>query len=93
MKDTELVKELGRGRGQVRVIQQLLDQVRDFLANQQPPEVQLSPVVFIDNQGADPSCCSRDGQHALAVAVVNGHHDVLPVLLQRGADVNQQFGQ
>lgn len=53
----------------------------------------FSAVVFIDHQGADPSCCSHDGRHALAVAVVNGHHDVLPVLLQQGADVNQQSGQ
>ncbi|KAM9857047.1 double zinc ribbon and ankyrin repeat-containing protein 1 [Aulostomus maculatus] len=44
------------------------------------------------DQGADPCCCGSDGQHALAVAVLNGHHDVLPVLLQRGADVNQQSG-
>ncbi|KAI3352703.1 hypothetical protein L3Q82_020166, partial [Scortum barcoo] len=69
VKDVQLLKELGPGRGQVAVIQQLLD------------------------QGADPSCCGSDGRHALAVAVVNGHHDVLPVLLQRGADVDQQSGQ
>lgn len=48
---------------------------------------------LINHQGADPSCCNSDGRHALAVAVVNGHHDVLPVLVQRGADVGQQSGQ
>nr|XP_046233601.1 double zinc ribbon and ankyrin repeat-containing protein 1 isoform X2 [Scatophagus argus] len=68
-KDIQLLRELGPGRGDVSVIQELLD------------------------QGADPACCSRDGQHALAVAVVNGHHDALPVLVQRGADVDQQSRQ
>uniref|UniRef100_A0A671UFY2 Double zinc ribbon and ankyrin repeat domains 1 n=1 Tax=Sparus aurata TaxID=8175 RepID=A0A671UFY2_SPAAU len=47
----------------------------------------------INHQGADPTCCGGDGRHALAVAVVNGHHDVLPVLVQRGADVDEQSGQ
>ncbi|XP_047434349.1 double zinc ribbon and ankyrin repeat-containing protein 1 isoform X2 [Mugil cephalus] len=69
VKDSQLLKELGPGRGQVDAIQQLLD------------------------QGADPSCCGGDGRHALTVAVVNGHHDVLPVLVQRGADVDQQSGR
>ncbi|XP_060919217.1 double zinc ribbon and ankyrin repeat-containing protein 1 isoform X5 [Labrus mixtus] len=67
--DVQLLKELGPGRGQISVIQQLLD------------------------QGADPSCCDSDGRHALAVAVVNGHHDALPVLVQRGVDVDQQSGR
>ncbi|XP_031695418.1 double zinc ribbon and ankyrin repeat-containing protein 1 isoform X2 [Anarrhichthys ocellatus] len=71
VRDVQLLKELGPGpgRGQISVIQQLLD------------------------QGADPSCCDSDGRHALAVAVVNGHHDALPVLVQRGADVDQQSGR
>ncbi|XP_036961787.1 double zinc ribbon and ankyrin repeat-containing protein 1 isoform X4 [Acanthopagrus latus] len=69
VKDLQLLKELGPGRGQISTIQQLLD------------------------QGAAPSCRDSDGQHALAVAVVNGHHDVLPVLVQRGADVDEQSGQ
>lgn len=50
-------------------------------------------VFAVSHQGADPSCCGSDGRHALAVAVVNGHHDVLPVLVQRGADINQRSGQ
>ncbi|KAK2918374.1 double zinc ribbon and ankyrin repeat-containing protein 1 isoform X2 [Channa argus] len=69
VKDVQLLQELGPGRGQISVIQQLLD------------------------QGANPSCCDSDGQHALAVAVLNGHHDVLPVLVQQGADVDQQSGK
>ncbi|XP_028828005.1 double zinc ribbon and ankyrin repeat-containing protein 1-like isoform X2 [Denticeps clupeoides] len=43
-------------------------------------------------EGADPSCLDRDGNSALAVAVMNGHHDVIPVLVQKGADVNFQSG-
>ncbi|XP_029989488.1 double zinc ribbon and ankyrin repeat-containing protein 1 [Sphaeramia orbicularis] len=66
VKNSQLLMELGLGRGQISIIQQLLD------------------------QGADPSCYSSDGRHALAVAVVNGHHDVLPVLVQYGANVDQQ---
>ncbi|XP_075907403.1 double zinc ribbon and ankyrin repeat-containing protein 1 [Nelusetta ayraudi] len=69
VKDAELVKELGPGRGQVTIIQELLD------------------------QGADPSCCDSDGRHTLATAVLNGHHDALPVLVQRGADINRQSGR
>ncbi|XP_071328315.1 double zinc ribbon and ankyrin repeat-containing protein 1 isoform X2 [Trachinotus anak] len=69
VQDVQLLKELGPGRGDISVIQQLLD------------------------QGADPSCCNSDGRHALVVAVVNGHCDVLPVLVQRGADVEQQSGK
>ncbi|XP_047220448.1 double zinc ribbon and ankyrin repeat-containing protein 1 isoform X4 [Girardinichthys multiradiatus] len=42
--------------------------------------------------GADPSCCGSDSRHALVAAVVNGHHNILPVLVQRGADVDQQSG-
>ncbi|XP_044045700.1 double zinc ribbon and ankyrin repeat-containing protein 1 isoform X2 [Siniperca chuatsi] len=53
---------------------------------------QISVIQQLLDQGADPSCCGSDGRHALAVAVLNGHHDVLPVLVQRGADVDQQSG-
>ncbi|XP_051238984.1 double zinc ribbon and ankyrin repeat-containing protein 1 isoform X3 [Dicentrarchus labrax] len=58
-----------------------------------PGQGEISIVQQLLDQGADPSCCGSDGRHALAVAVVNGHHDVLPVLVQRGADVDQESGQ
>lgn len=94
------MKELGPGRGQISVIQQLLDQVPASAGYGLPPldllmySTLIGLFVFlINHQGADPSCCNSDGRHALAVAVVNGHHDVLPVLVQRGADVDQQSGQ
>ncbi|TWW59180.1 Double zinc ribbon and ankyrin repeat-containing protein 1 [Takifugu flavidus] len=68
VKDAQLMKELGPGRGQCSIVQQLLD------------------------QGADPTCCHSNDRHALAVAVLNGHHQVLPVLVQQGANIDQQSG-
>lgn len=96
MKDVQLLKELGPGRGEVGVIQQLLDQVSPSAFNRQPAQGHLTCFTFVCavvRQGADPSCCGTDGLHALAIAVINGHHDVLPVLVQRGADVDQQSGR
>ncbi|KAL2086079.1 hypothetical protein ACEWY4_017138 [Coilia grayii] len=43
-------------------------------------------------EGADPSCQDSNGNPALVVAVTNAHHEVIPVLVQRGADVNRQSG-
>ncbi|XP_063061911.1 double zinc ribbon and ankyrin repeat-containing protein 1 [Engraulis encrasicolus] len=43
-------------------------------------------------EGADPSCQDSQGNPVLVVAVTNGHHEVIPVLVQRGADVNSQSG-
>ncbi|XP_068455627.1 double zinc ribbon and ankyrin repeat-containing protein 1 isoform X2 [Clinocottus analis] len=58
-----------------------------------PGPGQISVIQQLLDQGADPSCCDSNGRHALAVAAVNGHHDALPVLVQRGADVDQQSGR
>ncbi|XP_056136571.1 double zinc ribbon and ankyrin repeat-containing protein 1 [Lampris incognitus] len=70
LKDSHLLEELGPGgRGQISVVQQLID------------------------EGANPCCHGNDGHPALVVAVMNSRHDVLPVLVQRGADVNQQSGR
>ncbi|XP_073792513.1 double zinc ribbon and ankyrin repeat-containing protein 1 isoform X4 [Danio rerio] len=44
------------------------------------------------DEGADPACLGKDGRPALVAAVLNGHHDVIPVLVQREADVNQASG-
>uniref|UniRef100_A0A8C8JMN7 Double zinc ribbon and ankyrin repeat-containing protein 1 n=1 Tax=Oncorhynchus tshawytscha TaxID=74940 RepID=A0A8C8JMN7_ONCTS len=64
-----LLREVGPdGRGEISVVQQLLD------------------------EGADPSCQGCAGHPALVVAVLHEHHEVLPVLVQRGADVNRQSG-
>uniref|UniRef100_A0A671MTB8 Double zinc ribbon and ankyrin repeat-containing protein 1 n=1 Tax=Sinocyclocheilus anshuiensis TaxID=1608454 RepID=A0A671MTB8_9TELE len=44
------------------------------------------------DEGADPACLGSDGRPALVAAALNGHHDVIPVLVQREADVNQASG-
>ncbi|KAG7255708.1 hypothetical protein CRUP_010000 [Coryphaenoides rupestris] len=44
------------------------------------------------DQGADSMCQDSKGQPVLMVAIVTGRHDIIPVLVQRGADVNQQSG-
>ncbi|XP_019745204.1 double zinc ribbon and ankyrin repeat-containing protein 1 [Hippocampus comes] len=41
------------------------------------------------DQGADPNC---RGGAAAAIAAINGHHAVLPLLLQRGADIDRRSG-
>lgn len=53
---------------------------------------QLSVLVL---QGADPNCQGGgdyDARPAAAIATINGHHAVLPLLLQRGADMDRQSG-
>ncbi|XP_053275627.1 double zinc ribbon and ankyrin repeat-containing protein 1 [Pleuronectes platessa] len=70
-------------------------QVKDvqLLKELAPGRGHISVIQQLLDQGADPSCCGSDGRHALAVAVVHGHSEVLPLLVQRGADVDQQSGQ
>ncbi|XP_060923341.1 LOW QUALITY PROTEIN: double zinc ribbon and ankyrin repeat-containing protein 1 [Limanda limanda] len=70
-------------------------QVKDvqLLKELAPGRGHISVIQHLLDQGADPSCCGSDGRHALAVAAVHGHSDVLPLLVQRGADVDQQSGQ
>ncbi|XP_018606364.2 double zinc ribbon and ankyrin repeat-containing protein 1 [Scleropages formosus] len=68
-KDKQLLMEVGpEGKGQISVVQQLLD------------------------EGADPSCQDSKGLPALTVAVVNQHHEVIPLLVQKGADIDEQSG-
>ncbi|KAF4093290.1 hypothetical protein AMELA_G00000600 [Ameiurus melas] len=42
--------------------------------------------------GADPSCPDGDDRPPLVAAVLNGHGDVIPLLVQKGADVDQLSG-
>lgn len=49
-------------------------------------------VLSHDPQGADPNCCDDQGRPAVTVAVVNKHHEAIPVLVQKGADIDQQWG-
>ncbi|XP_048392227.1 double zinc ribbon and ankyrin repeat-containing protein 1 isoform X3 [Stegostoma tigrinum] len=52
----------------------------------------VSEVQELLDEGADPNCSNKDNRPALTVAIMNQHHEVVPVLVQRGADINQQSG-
>ncbi|XP_051000727.1 double zinc ribbon and ankyrin repeat-containing protein 1 [Acomys russatus] len=52
----------------------------------------LSVLEQLLDEGADPNCCDGQGRPAVTVAVVNKHHEAIPVLAQRGADIDQQWG-
>ncbi|EOB03084.1 Ankyrin repeat-containing protein C20orf12, partial [Anas platyrhynchos] len=43
-------------------------------------------------EGADPNCTSDDDRPALTVAVLNRHAEAIPLLMQKGAHVDQQSG-
>nr|XP_033793335.1 double zinc ribbon and ankyrin repeat-containing protein 1 isoform X2 [Geotrypetes seraphini]XP_033793337.1 double zinc ribbon and ankyrin repeat-containing protein 1 isoform X2 [Geotrypetes seraphini] len=43
-------------------------------------------------EGADPNCTNNEDRPVLTVAVLNRHHEVIPVLVQKGADIDQQSG-
>ncbi|XP_026701775.1 double zinc ribbon and ankyrin repeat-containing protein 1 isoform X2 [Athene cunicularia] len=44
------------------------------------------------SEGADPNCISDKDQPALTVAVLNKHVEAISLLVQKGADVDQQTG-
>ncbi|NXE23317.1 DZAN1 protein, partial [Ardeotis kori] len=44
------------------------------------------------SEGADPNCTSDEGRPALTVAVLNKHMEAITLLVQKGADVDQQSG-
>ncbi|KAM7327208.1 hypothetical protein ACRRTK_013575 [Alexandromys fortis] len=52
----------------------------------------LSVLEQLLDEGADPNCCDSQGRPAVIVAVVNKHHEAIPVLAQRGADIDLQWG-
>ncbi|GCC26675.1 hypothetical protein chiPu_0005093 [Chiloscyllium punctatum] len=52
----------------------------------------VSEVQELLDEGADPNCSNKDNRPALTVAVMNQHHEVVPVLVQKGADINQLSG-
>ncbi|XP_069810323.1 double zinc ribbon and ankyrin repeat-containing protein 1 isoform X2 [Dendropsophus ebraccatus] len=55
-------------------------------------EGKISTVEELLDEGADPNCCNNEDRPVLTVAVSNGHHKALPVLVQKGADIDQQSG-
>ncbi|KAK2819604.1 hypothetical protein Q7C36_021250 [Tachysurus vachellii] len=52
----------------------------------------ISVVEQLMDEGANPSCLDRHKRPALVAAVLNEHHDVIPMLVQKGADVDQLSG-
>uniref|UniRef100_A0A669PKI4 Double zinc ribbon and ankyrin repeat domains 1 n=1 Tax=Phasianus colchicus TaxID=9054 RepID=A0A669PKI4_PHACC len=44
------------------------------------------------SEGADPNCTNNEDRPALTVAVLNGHAEVISLLVQKGADIDQQSG-
>ncbi|XP_053567971.1 double zinc ribbon and ankyrin repeat-containing protein 1 [Bombina bombina] len=52
----------------------------------------ISVVQELLDEGADPNCSNNEDRPVLMVAVLNGHHSVIPVLVQKGADIDQQSG-
>ncbi|KAM4042473.1 double zinc ribbon and ankyrin repeat-containing protein 1 isoform 1-T2 [Anomaloglossus baeobatrachus] len=55
-------------------------------------EGKISAVEELLDEGADPNCSNNEDRPVLTVAVLNGHHKVIPVLVQKGADIDQQSG-
>lgn len=55
-------------------------------------EGRIATVEELLDEGADPNCSNNEDRPALTVAVLNGHYKVIPVLVQKGADIDQQSG-
>ncbi|XP_074143871.1 double zinc ribbon and ankyrin repeat-containing protein 1 isoform X4 [Sminthopsis crassicaudata] len=52
----------------------------------------ISVVEQMLDEGADPNCTNNEDRPSLTVAVLNKHHEAIPVLLQKGADIDHQSG-
>ncbi|XP_063774218.1 double zinc ribbon and ankyrin repeat-containing protein 1 [Pseudophryne corroboree] len=55
-------------------------------------EGRISAVEELLDEGADPNCSDNEDRPVLTVAVLNKHDKVIPVLVQKGADIDQQSG-
>ncbi|XP_028928249.1 double zinc ribbon and ankyrin repeat-containing protein 1 isoform X2 [Ornithorhynchus anatinus] len=44
------------------------------------------------DEGADPNCKNSEDRPVLTVAVLNMHHEAIPILVQKGADIDQPSG-
>ncbi|XP_023438527.2 double zinc ribbon and ankyrin repeat-containing protein 1 isoform X1 [Dasypus novemcinctus] len=55
-------------------------------------EGRVSMIEQLLDEGADPNCSDDEDRPIMTIAVVNKHHEAIPVLAQRGADVDQQSG-
>ncbi|XP_075384093.1 double zinc ribbon and ankyrin repeat-containing protein 1 [Tenrec ecaudatus] len=52
----------------------------------------VSVIEELLDEGADPNCSDHEDRPLITVAVMNKHHEAIPVLVQRGAHVDQQSG-
>ncbi|KAM5305224.1 double zinc ribbon and ankyrin repeat-containing protein 1 isoform 9-T11 [Glossophaga mutica] len=52
----------------------------------------VSVIEQLLDEGADPNCSDNEDRPVITVAVINKHHEAIPVLVQRGADIDQQWG-
>ncbi|KAF5893410.1 double zinc ribbon and ankyrin repeat-containing protein 1, partial [Clarias magur] len=71
-----------------------LDSKDSLLLREVRPEGRgrIAVVEQLLDEGANPSCLDGDERPPLVAAVLNGHHDVIPMLVQKGADVDQLSG-
>ncbi|XP_033285282.2 double zinc ribbon and ankyrin repeat-containing protein 1 isoform X5 [Orcinus orca] len=73
--------------------QQLTPENRLLLKEVGPAgEGRVSVMEQLCDEGADPNCGDSEEQPVLSPAVTSTHHEAIPVLVQRGADVDQQWG-
>ncbi|XP_040303739.1 double zinc ribbon and ankyrin repeat-containing protein 1 isoform X5 [Herpailurus yagouaroundi] len=55
-------------------------------------EGRVSVIEQLLDEGADPNCRDSEERPLITMAVVNKHHEAIPVLVQRGADTEQRWG-
>ncbi|KAF7688252.1 hypothetical protein HF521_014258 [Silurus meridionalis] len=74
--------------------EQLLESKDSLLLREVGPggRGRITVVEQLLDEGANPSCLDSDERPPLVIAVLNGHHDVIPTLVQKGADVDQLSG-
>ncbi|XP_006860699.1 PREDICTED: double zinc ribbon and ankyrin repeat-containing protein 1 [Chrysochloris asiatica] len=73
--------------------EQLTSENRHLLKEVGPEgEGRVSVIEQLLDEGADPNCSDHEGRPVITVAVVNKHYEAIPVLVQRGAQVDEQSG-
>ncbi|XP_015427524.1 PREDICTED: double zinc ribbon and ankyrin repeat-containing protein 1 isoform X2 [Myotis davidii] len=55
-------------------------------------EGRVSVIEQLLDEGADPNCSDNEDRPVITVAVINRHHEAIPVLVQRGADLERPWG-
>ncbi|XP_023587176.1 double zinc ribbon and ankyrin repeat-containing protein 1 [Trichechus manatus latirostris] len=72
---------------------QLTPQNRHLLKEVGPAgEGRVSVIEELLDEGADPNCSDNEDRPVITVAVMNKHHAAIPILVHRGAHVDQQSG-